>query len=75
MTDDFLIAVEAALVKTKMAPSRFGFEALGERQFVFQIRAGREPRRATRERVLAYIRRLESMTNAESPAHQDAAPA
>ncbi|MCB9993699.1 MAG: homoserine dehydrogenase [Hyphomicrobiaceae bacterium] len=36
-----------------MSPTRFGREFVGDPQFVFDLRDGREPRRDTREKVLA----------------------
>ena len=44
--------VEAFIVKNDMTPTFFGKTFAGDPLFVFQIRAGREPRSATRERVL-----------------------
>ncbi|MCB1518457.1 MAG: homoserine dehydrogenase, partial [Hyphomicrobiaceae bacterium] len=36
-----------------MSPTRFGREFVGDPQFVFDLREGREPRRDTREKVIA----------------------
>ena len=47
--------IEKHLRRTRMAPTRFGREALGDPKFVLQLRDGREPRRRTTERVLRYI--------------------
>ncbi|HEY0312252.1 MAG TPA: hypothetical protein VGC56_07120 [Allosphingosinicella sp.] len=47
--------IERHMRAKRMAPSRFGTEAVGDPQFVFQLREGREPRNATVERVIAYI--------------------
>lgn len=47
--------IERHMQRTKMAPTRFGREALGDPQFVFQLRHGREPRSKTVQRVLDYL--------------------
>lgn len=47
--------IEAHIRERKMTPSRFGREAVNDWNFVFQLRAGREPRNKTIERVLRYI--------------------
>ena len=49
----FLDSIEAFISDTPgMTPTRFGREMAGDPRFVFQVRKGREPRRAVRERVL-----------------------
>jgi hypothetical protein len=50
-----LAKIETYLRSTRMAPTRFGREAVGDPQFVFNLRDGRRPRRCTVERVLRYI--------------------
>ena len=47
--------IEAHLRERKMTPSRFGREAVNDWKFVPQLRAGREPRAKTVERVLRYL--------------------
>ena len=47
--------VELYMRRTRMPPSRFGRDALNDPRFVFTLREGREPRRRTRERVVAFI--------------------
>ncbi len=47
--------VELYLRRTRTPPSRFGRDALGDPKFVFNLRDGREPRRRTRQRVIAFI--------------------
>ncbi|WP_375380141.1 hypothetical protein [uncultured Sphingomonas sp.] len=47
--------VERHMRAKRMSPSRFGIEALGDPQFVFQLRLGREPRSKTVQRVIAYV--------------------
>lgn len=51
--DQFKSTVEDFLSKTGMTPTAFGKRFAGDPLFVFQIRDGREPREATREKVLA----------------------
>lgn len=48
-------AVEDFLEKSQWKPTRFGREAAGDPLFVFQLRTGREPRSATRQKVLSFI--------------------
>lgn len=47
--------IELYLRRTKLAPSRFGLEALGDPGFVFGVRAGRKVRDRTAERVHAWL--------------------
>lgn len=56
--NDLLVLIEEVLKTTGIAPSRFGFEAIGERQLVKQLREGREPREDTRKKILAHIERI-----------------
>lgn len=49
--------VEKHIKERRMPPTRFGREAVGDPRFVFDLRAGREPRRATVERVDRYLQR------------------
>jgi hypothetical protein len=55
-----LIVVERHLRRKAVAPSRFGREVAGDPRFVFDLRRGREPRPATRARVLAFIAHTET---------------
>jgi hypothetical protein len=55
-----LPVVERHLRAHSVPPSRFGRLVAGDPRFVFDLRRGREPRAATRERVLAHIARTES---------------
>jgi hypothetical protein len=52
---NLLLTVERHLRRAAVPPSRFGREVAGDPRFVFDLRRGREPRAATRERVLAFI--------------------
>jgi hypothetical protein len=52
-----LRSVEKHLRQKRIPPAKFGREALGDPCFVFELRRGREPRRRTVEKVLAYMQR------------------
>jgi hypothetical protein len=52
-----LYRVEKHIKDWRMPPTRFGREAVGDPRFVFDLRSGREPRRATVEKVERYISR------------------
>jgi len=52
--------VERHLRRFDVPPARFGSEALQDPRFVFDLRAGREPRPRTVARVDAYIARIEA---------------
>ena len=56
--------IEQHLKSTSTPPTRFGRDALGDPKFVFQLRAGREPRAVTVSRVLAYIERQQRRAGA-----------
>lgn len=51
--------VERHIRERRMPPTRFGREAVGDPRFVFDLRAGREPRSATVDRVTRYLERNE----------------
>jgi hypothetical protein len=52
---NLLLTVERHLRRQAVAPSRFGRDVAGDPRFVFDLRRGREPRAATKARVLAFI--------------------
>jgi hypothetical protein len=52
---NLLLTVERHLRRTDVPPSRFGRQVAGDPRFVFDLRKGREPRPAMRDRVLAHI--------------------
>lgn len=52
---DLLSAIEAHCAKTGMRDSAFGHVALGDPNFVRNLRDGREPRRRTASRAIEYI--------------------
>lgn len=47
--------IEKFLRKSRVAPSRFGRDVVGDPRFVHDLRRGREPRDRTVERVRAYL--------------------
>lgn len=53
--DPLLHSVRGFLEKWDMPASTFGREALNDLSFVSDLEAGREPRRATRQRVLEFM--------------------
>lgn len=61
-----LPVVERHLRTHAIPPSRFGRMATGDPRFVFDLRRGREPRAATRDRVLAHIAG-QTITHREGP--------
>lgn len=62
--DALLSAIEEFLAKTGMKPTRFGIEAANDPRLVFGLRDGREPRRATADRIREYMDRASSMAEA-----------
>lgn len=61
-----LPVVERHLRAHSVPPSRFGRLVTGDPRFVFDLRRGREPRAATRDRVLAHIASAESQARLSS---------
>lgn len=47
--------VEKHLENKNISAARFGREVMGDPRFVFDLRAGREPRARTEQRVRAYL--------------------
>lgn len=54
---DLLDAIERFLLERDITPTGFGRLALHDPNFVFDLRAGREVRRATRQKVSDFMRR------------------
>ena len=50
-----LMQIERFMRSTRMPPARFGREATNDPNLVFDLRCGREPRRRTRERIMAFM--------------------
>lgn len=63
---NLLPAVERHLRLHQLAPSRFGRIVAGDPRFVFDLRKGREPRAATRDRVLAHIAACQTKKHQEA---------
>ena len=61
-----LTEIEAYIVENDITASVFGARAVRDPRFVFDLRAGREPRRSTLEKVVAFMR--------ANPPHQGKAP-
>lgn len=53
--EDFITTVETYLEKSGMSPSTFGHRALNDPGFIAGLKDGREPRRATRQKVVDFI--------------------
>ena len=51
--------VEKFLRYRRVAPTRFGRDAVGDPRFVFDLRNGREPRPQTVARVRAYLEAIQ----------------
>lgn len=56
----FQAEVEAFLAASRMKPTDFGREAIGDPGFITHLRRGRSPSLATADKVRAFILRLES---------------
>lgn len=56
---DVVAKIDAFLIRHDMAPSRFGRDALGEAQFVSEVRAGRQPNLPTLRKVSDFMRDLD----------------
>ena len=55
--DEFRARVERHLAKTGLKPAVFGRQAVHDPNFVYDLRAGREPRSRVVQRVLAFMER------------------
>ena len=53
---ELLHQIEGYLGSSRMSPSRFGRNAVGDPRLVGDLRAGRKLRERTRERITAYMR-------------------
>ena len=53
--------IDHYLRSSKTCPSRLGRDAVGDPNFVMSLRNGRRPRKATVERVMAFIERQEAL--------------
>jgi len=52
--------IDRYLRATRSTPSRLGRDAVGDPNFVTNLRDGRQPRPSTLERVIAFIEREEA---------------
>ncbi|MGZ8284311.1 MAG: hypothetical protein ACXW27_01550 [Allosphingosinicella sp.] len=52
--------IDRYLRSSKTTPSRLGRDAVGDPNFVMNLRDGRRPRQATMDRVIAFIERQEA---------------
>lgn len=52
--------IDGYLRSSKSSPSRLGRDAVGDPNFVTNLRDGRQPRQATLDRVIAFIERKEA---------------
>lgn len=51
--------IEHYLRRSRSSPSRLGRDAVGDPNFVMNLRDGRQPRQPTLDRVIAFIERDE----------------
>lgn len=58
--DAFKADIEAFIASHRMAPTRFGKEAVGDPKFVFDLRNGREPSWRTAQRVKEFMAKFEA---------------
>jgi hypothetical protein len=52
--------IDGYLRSSKSSPSRLGRDAVGDPNFVTSLRDGRRPRKATLDRVIAFIEEAEA---------------
>ncbi len=52
--------IDRYLRSSKTTPSRLGRDAVGDPNFVMNLRDGRQPRQATLDRVVAFLERVEA---------------
>ena len=52
--------IEHYLRETRSTPSRLGRDAMGDPNFVANLRDGRQPRQPTLDRLIAFIEREEA---------------
>lgn len=63
---DFRRKVDQFLTETGMAERDLGFRSVRDASFVSDLRAGREPRERTRERVLAFMAEVQGQRHGEA---------
>ena len=55
MENELLRQIEEYLARVGLSPTRFGRIVVHDPRFVFDLRAGRRPRRRVHSRVIAYL--------------------
>lgn len=55
MDGDLLQRIEGFLARMGVSPTRFGRTVVHDPRFVFDLRAGRRPRRKVHARVVSYL--------------------
>jgi len=70
-----LARIERHLKRTRTPPTRFGRDALGDPNFVFNLRDGREPRPKTLAHILSFIDARERAHEAQLRALEAQEPA
>jgi hypothetical protein len=66
---DLLLRIERHVRARRIPPSRFGRDAMGDPQFLFDLRDGRVLQQRTISKLSAYLDRIERLTP-----EQDARP-
>ena len=66
LTEQFHSTVEEFLERTGFKPTEFGRQAVGDPSLVLNLRRGRSPTLVTADRILAFIRENETMTNGQA---------
>lgn len=61
ISEQFLARIEGFIEATGFKASEFGRQALGDPNFVLNLRRGRSPTLATADRVLAFIAEVEAV--------------
>ena len=64
LSEQFRAEVEVFLTASRMKPTDFGREAIGDPSFVTRLRQGRSPSLATADKVRAFIGALEARKTA-----------
>lgn len=64
---NLLTIIERHLRRSGTPPTRFGHEVMHDPRFVFDLRKGREPGKATVSRVLAYLAQMQADAQPDAP--------
>ncbi len=67
MHDRFVARVERFIKRHKIAPSRFGRDAVRDQNFVFELRGGKILRPDRMDQVEAYMRDYKSRAETSAP--------